>query len=216
MKISENTLSILKSFTSINPSIYINKGNKLRTISLRKDILAEATVEDKFEHAFGIYDLNQFISALSLFSEPNLEFDSNYLTISNKDSSIIYGYADSAIIVQPPDKTISLPDTIVEFKLTPEVLKKTINAASILQLPHWTVVGDKKSVTIVVGDTRSKSSNVFKQVVGETDVKFKLNFKVENLKFINDTYDVSISEAGISHFVGSSGKIEYFVATESE
>jgi hypothetical protein len=216
MKLSENTISILKSFTSINPSIYINRGSKLRTISLRKDILAEAEVEDQFEKPFGIYDLNQFLSVLSLFDKPELEFSDSYLTISDKDSSVVYGYADAGIIVQPPEKKISLPDTVVEFELSNSVLKRTVNAASILQLPNWTVTGDEEKVSIVVGNEGNKSSNQFKNVVGKTDLKFNLIFKVENLKFIDDTYDVAISAAGISKFASKNGKIVYYVATESK
>ena len=54
MKLSDKTLSVLKNFSSINQSILFKEGNKLRTISVMKNILAEATINEEFSRDFGI------------------------------------------------------------------------------------------------------------------------------------------------------------------
>jgi hypothetical protein len=215
MLISQNTLMILKSFTSINPSIYIKEGNIIRTISPQKTVIAIAEVDENFETAFGIYDLNQFLSAISIFDKPDFTFKQNFVTIKNDSSSVRYGFADEKMIMQAPDKTLQLPDVVVNFVLTEEIVKKTMQAASILDLPNWTVTGDGSDINIVVGNVKDKSSNVFKYKVGETDKEFELIFKVENLRFMPEEYNVQISSKGISHFITTNGKLQYFIATES-
>ena len=215
MLISQNTLMILKSFTSINPSIYIKEGNIIRTISPQKTVIAIAEVDENFETAFGIYDLNQFLSAISIFDKPDFTFKQNCVTIKNDSSSVRYGFADEKMIMQAPDKTLQLPDVVVNFVLTEEIVKKTMQAASILDLPNWTVTGDGSDINIVVGNVKDKSSNVFKYKVGETDKEFELIFKVENLRFMPEEYNVQISSKGISHFITTNGKLQYFIATES-
>lgn len=215
MKFSPKTLSILKSFNTINPSIYISPGSILKTISPQKTIIASADIEDSFDEPFGIYDLNQFLSTMSLFNEPDFEFEENYVTISSGKSSVRYGFASSKMIVQPPDKNLELPDVVVEFELTEEVFSKTMQAANVLQLPNWTVVGDGKEVTIVVGDKKNSGGNQFEFVVGETDKEFDLVFKVENLKFMPNKYSVKISSKGISLFETEDGKLSYFIVTET-
>tara|TARA_Y100000593_G_C4286062_1_gene325533 strand:+ start:672 stop:1322 length:651 start_codon:yes stop_codon:yes gene_type:complete len=215
MNISTNTLNVLKSFTSINPSIYVNSGNVVKTISPQKTIIARAEVEETFATAFGIYDLNQFISTVSIFDSPEFEFGDKSVTINGGPSSVNYFYADSNMIMQAPDKDLDLPDCVVEFELKDEVRGKSMQAASVLQLPNWSVVGDSKNITLEVGNTKDDSSNVFRHVVGETDAEFELTFKVENLRFMPADYNVKISSKGISHFSANGGKLQYYIATES-
>ena len=82
MKLSEKTLTTLKNFAGINNSILVKAGNKLRTISVAKNILAEAEIKEEFEKDFAIYDLNQFLNGLGLHQDPELDFKENsYLTI---------------------------------------------------------------------------------------------------------------------------------------
>ena len=217
MQITNNTFEVLKSFTSINPSIYINTGNIIKTISPQKTIIARAEVDESFEIPFGIYDLNQFLGVISIFENPNFNFDEKMCTISEEKHPMAqsYTYADPNMIMQAPDKDLELPDVVVEFELKDEVFKKTVQAASVLQLPNWSVVGDKENVTIVVNNSKDTSSNAFKHVVGTTDLEFELVFKVENLKFMSNNYNVRISSKGISHFSSEKGKLQYFIATES-
>lgn len=215
MNISPNTLSVLKSFTSINPSLYVNAGSVIKTISPQKTIIGRAEVDESFEVPFGIYDLNQFISTVSILDKPDFDFGSTSVNIKNGTASVRYGYADANMIMQAPERDLDLPDVVVEFELKDSVFKKTMQAASVLQLPNWSVIGDGKNVTLVVGNAKDESSNTFRNVVGETDLEFDLVFKVENLKFMPADYTVRISSKGISHFTTNGGKLQYFIATES-
>jgi hypothetical protein len=215
MNISTNTISVLKNFSSINPSLIVNEGNTIRTISPQKTVMAVAEVEDTFDSPFAIYDLNQFLSAVSLFEKPDFNFDESSVEVANGKSSIRYFFADRNMITAAPEKAIALPDVKVEFKLTNDVFKSTMQAASVLQAPNWCVVGNGSEIAIEVGDSKNETSNRYRVVVGETDEEFELVFKVDNLKIMSNDYTVRVSSKGISHFATEKGALEYFIATES-
>ena len=215
MKISDSTISVLKNFSSINQNILVNEGSTLKTISPQKTVMAIAEVKDKFDRSFAIYDLNQFLSAVSLFDKPDYEFEDSSVVVANGKSSIRYFFADKNMISTPPEKTISLPDVKVEFELPNDVFKSTMQAASVLQAPHWSVVGDGKQIAIEVGDSKNNTSNKYNVTVGETSEEFNMVFKVENLKMMANDYTVRISSKGISQFSTEKGALEYYIATES-
>ena len=75
MKLSDKTLVILKNFAGINNSILVKRGDSLRTISLAKNILAEANIKEEFPRDFAIYDLNQFLNGLGLHQDPELDLE---------------------------------------------------------------------------------------------------------------------------------------------
>ena len=144
MKLSENTLSILKNFSSINQSILFKQGNKLRTISVMKNILAEATIEEELPKDFGIYDLNQFLNGIDvLYKSPEFDFQNDgYVVIKEGRMRSKFFFADPNVIVTPPDKAIELPSEDVSFDLGTEQLNKLLKAANLYQLPDLSVVGE--------------------------------------------------------------------------
>jgi hypothetical protein len=216
MNISDNTLSVLKNFSGINQNLAVKSGNKIRTISPQKTVVAVAQVEDKFDSAFYIYDLNQFLSAISLFEKPDFTFEDKNVEIANGKSSIRYFYADESMVMTAPERDIELPDTLVEFKLSVNDLKSTMQAASVLQAPNWSVVGNGSIIEIVVGDVKNSTSNNYRVTVGTTSEEFEVVFKVDNLKMMQRDYNVAISSKGISHFTTEKGDLQYFVATETK
>ena len=216
MNISDNTLSVLKNFSGINQNLAVKSGNKIRTISPQKTVMAVAQVEDKFDSPFAIYDLNQFLSAVSLFEKPNFVFEDSNVVVANGKSSIRYFYADESMVMSAPERDIELPDTLVEFKLSVNDLKSTMQAASVLQAPNWSVVGNGSIIEIVVGDVKNSTSNNYRVTVGETSEEFEVVFKVDNLKMMQRDYNVAISSKGISHFTTEKGDLQYFVATETK
>lgn len=213
MKLSENTFDVLKNFSTINQSIVFKKGNKVRTVSVGNNILAQATVAESFPTDFGIYELNQFLGLVSLFEDADLDFKDKYLTVSDGASSARYGYTDPATIKGAPDKNLELPSVDVEFTLTKETLKKVLNGANQLSLPQIVVRGDGSAVTVVATDVKNPNTNEFGEEVAKTEDKFQFIFRSENLKFISDEYIVRISKKGLAHFVGP--RIEYWVAIEA-
>ena len=217
MKLSDSTLSLLKNFSSINQSILFKEGSKLRTISVMKNILAEATVSEEFARDFGIYDLNQFLNGLSLHQKPELDFaNDGYVVIKEGRSRSKYFFADPSVIVTPPDKEISLPSEDVCFELTTTVLEKLLKAAAVYQLPDISAVGEAGVVKLVVRDKKNDTSNAHEEVVGETDSTFNFNFKVENIKILPGTYEVVVSQKLLSRFTSKNHDLTYYIALEPD
>ena len=217
MKLSDSTLTVLKNFAGINNSILVKQGSKLRTISVAKNILAEADISEDFPKDVAIYDLNQFLNGLSLHQDPNLDFtEESYLTIRQGKRRVKYFYADPQVIISPPEKEISLPTEDVCFQLESVTLEKLLKAAAVYQLPDLAAVGENGVVKLVVRDKKNDTSNEFAVVVGETDKDFTFNFKVENIKIIPGAYDVVISSKLLAKFTNSSYNLIYYIALEPD
>ena len=217
MKLSDNTLSVLKNFSTINQSILFKQGNKLRTISVMKNILAEVTIAEEFPKDFGIYDLTQFLNGMGLHHSPELNFEAdNYVVIKEGKMRSKYFFADPNVIVTPPDKEISLPSEDVSFELSTDQLDKLLKAAAIYQLPDLSVVGENGVVKLLVRDKKNDTSNDFSIVVGETESKFAFNFKVENIKILPGTYEVVVSQKLLSRFISMNHELTYYIALEPD
>ena len=221
MKLSESTLSLLKNFSTINQSILFKRGTRLRTISVMKNILAEATVSEELPKDFGIYDLGQFLNGLSLHNSPELDFqEDNYVVIKEGRSRSKYFFADPQVIVTPPEKEMTLPSEDVSFELSTDQLDKLLKAAAIYQLPDLAVVGGNGVVKIVVRDKKNETSNDFAITVGETSnyfcKNFSFNFKVENIKILPGNYEVVVSQKLLSRFKSKNQDLTYFIALEPD
>ena len=217
MKLSDNTLALLKNFAGVNQSILFKKGNKLRTISVMKNILAEATITEDFPRDFGIYDLNQFLNGLGLHQSPELDFaNDGYAVIREGKSRSKYFFADPSVIVTPPDRGIDLPTEDVCFELSTQQLDKLLKAAAVYQLPDLSAVGEAGVVKLVVRDKKNDTSNDFSIIVGETDSEFVFNFKVENIKILPGTYEVVVSQKLLSKFQSKNHDLCYYIALEPD
>ena len=217
MKLSEKTLTVLKNFAGINNSILVKEGNQLRTISVAKNILAEANIDEEFPRQFGVYDLNQFLNGLSLHQDPDLDFtEESYLNIREGKRRVKYFFADPQVIISPPDKQITLPSEDVHFQLESSALDKLLKAAAVYQLPDLCVVGEAGAVRLVVRDKKNDTSNSYSVAVGETDKEFSFNFKVENIKIIPGSYDVVVSSKLLSEFTNSNYNLKYYIALEPD
>ena len=218
MKLSDKTINLLKNFSSINQSILFKEGNSLRTISVMKNILAEAKIPEEFPKDFGIYDLNQFLNAISsLHVNPELDFSNNeYLLIREGKKRNRFFFADPNVIVSPPEKSITLPSEDVSFELDTQVLGTLMKAAAIYQVPDLSVIGEAGVVKLVVHDKKNDTSNTHEEVVGETDEEFCFNFKVENIKILPGTYEVVVSKKLLSRFESKNHELTYYIALEPD
>ena len=217
MNLTDKTLTILKNFAGINNSILVKQGNQLRTISVAKNILAEAEIEEDFPREFAIYDLNQFLNGLGLHQDPDLDFSpDSYLTIREGKRRVKYFYADPNVIISPPEKEITLPSEDIHFQLESSALEKLLKAAAVYQLPDLSAVGEAGVVKLVVREKKNDTSNEFAVVVGETDKQFSFNFKVENIKIIPGAYDVVVSSKLLSKFTNTQHDLKYFIALEPD
>ena len=218
MKLSDKTINLLKNFSSINQSILIKEGDSIRTISVMKNILAEAKVPEEFPKDFGIYDLNQFLNAISsLHVNPELDFSNNeYLMIREGKKRNRFFFADPNVIVSPPEKSITLPSEDVSFELDTQVLGTLMKAAAIYQVPDLSVIGEAGVVKLVVHDKKNDTSNTHEEIVGETDEEFCFNFKVENIKILPGTYEVIVSKKLLSRFESKNHELTYYIALEPD
>tara|TARA_X000000368_G_scaffold274638_1_gene217852 strand:+ start:102 stop:791 length:690 start_codon:yes stop_codon:yes gene_type:complete len=217
MNLSDQTLTILKNFAGINNSILVKQGNNLRTISVAKNILAEARIDEEFSRDFAIYDLNQFLNGLGLHQDPELDFkEDSYLTIREGKRRVKYFFADPAVIISPPEKEITLPSEDVRFKLESTCLEKLLKAAAVYQLPDLSAIGEAGVIKLVARDKKNDTSNEFAIVVGETDKEFVFNFKVENIKIIPGAYNVAVSSKLLSEFTNESLDLKYYIALEPD
>jgi hypothetical protein len=212
MKLSARTLHLLKNFSTINPSIVLKPGGIATTISPNKTILARASIGDEIPNIVAIYNLSRFISTLSLFENPDLDFSDKSVRISDGSRSVVYHYADASIIMVPPEKQIKLPSTDAECFITNKDFQNITKALSVLGLPEIAIVGDGENISLQAIDTKNPA-DTFSITVGQSSNVFRAIFKSENLKIMDGDYTVSISSKGISQFVGT--EVSYWIAVEA-
>ena len=219
MKLSEHTIEVLKNFATINQNLVIKEGSTLTTMSAMKNIVAKADVEESFDKEVAIYDLNEFLASISLFTSPILEFNDGFVTIKEENSpknSLKYFYSDPSVVTSP-NKTITMPSKEVSFKLGGEDLNKLKRAAGVIGAPDLVLEKTNTGSFLTVKDKKNDTANTFSLDVNtQSDGNFNFYFKVENLKVMDGDYDVEISSKNISHLSSKSKDVEYWVALEPE
>lgn len=214
MKFDDNMITILKNYVDINPSLLIENGNVLRTMSPAKSIVAKSMVPVVFPKRIAIYDLKKFIDSIQLFKEPDITFNDNHLVISKDNVSVNFTYSDEDLIIKPIDKELVLPSIDVEFDITEDQLKTFFKAINSLKLDKVFITGDGSNVYVQAGNNTSGPSMIYSIKMSETDKVFRFVFNVENLKIINQNYHVQISKSRISYF--KSNMVEYYIAVSNE
>ena len=223
MKLSNETVTVLKNFSTINQNLVIKTGNKLSTMSAMKNIVASADVQEDFPQDFAIYDLNEFLAALSLFEKIDLDFKNDFVVITEGGDSrraLQYWYSDPSVVTHPKTD-ITMPDPDVEFEFSSSTLSEVQKAASIIGAPDMVLEGMSKGNSVIkVTDKKNATANDFKVHVpvdeNTKDVPYKFWFKVENLKLIPGSYNVNVSSKKISHFSNTKVPVQYFIALEPE
>ena len=216
MYLSSDTVQILKNFSTINQSILIKPGKQLNSMSVMKNILVTADIQEEFSQQLAIYDLNQFLNCLSLIPGAELTVDTNSIHISDGKNSIEYRCSDPSVITAPPEKELKLPSQDVCVTLTEDNLEAVKKAAAVLQIPDVSLIGDGEKIYLTVRDKKNSGSNSYRVEVGETEDVFQFNMKVENLKLITGDYDVIISAKNLAHFTNHSRPVSYYVAMEPD
>lgn len=218
MKISDNTISILRNFSDINANILFTPGKTLNTMSTMKNIMAKADVEETFETEFGVYDLPEFLRALDSFQQPVLKFNgSANLKIQDEKSTLSarYAFADKSTL-RYPSKKISMPDKTVTFTLNNSDYESVKKLYTNLSLPDIAFKGEKGKIKLVALDKKNNNSNESSVTIGETDLEFTAYVKAENMKIIPGEYDVALSKAKIAHFINKKVKVQYWIALEAD
>lgn len=219
MKLSNYTTSVLKNFSTINQNLVIKEGNTITTMSAMKNIVAKAEVEETFPQQIAIYDLNEFLGALSLFTSPVLDFSDNHVMISEENkptTKMKYFYSDPSVVTSP-NKMITMPSNEVKFTMSSEDLSRLKRAAGAIGAPDMVLEKDGSSSSLTVKDKKNDTANNYSLDVDTTsEGEFNFYFKVENMKLLDGNYDVEISAKNISHYTNKSTDIEYWIALEPE
>ena len=215
MKLSTATISVLRNFSTINQNLVVKAGSNISTMSAMKNIVAKAKVTEKFPTDFAIYDLNEFLSGLSLFDKPDLEFNDDFVIIKEEGTSqsLKYWFSDPSVVTTP-SKEISMPSTELTFGLSSDTLNLITKAAAVIGAPDMALSDGKLMVT----DKKNSTANAFETSldVGDVEAKYKFWFKVDNLKIMLGAYDVEVSSKKISHFTNTKIGVEYWIALEPE
>jgi hypothetical protein len=218
MKLSENTISILRNFSDINQNILFKPGKNIATMSTMKNIMARAEVEEEFEQEFGVYDLPEFLRALDSFQQPVIKFNgAANLKIQDEKSTLSarYAFADKSTLTTP-QKQITMPDKTVAFTLKHNDYESVKKLYTNLSLPDLAFKGEKGKIKLVALDKKNNNSNESSINIGECDVEFTAYVKTENMKIIPGDYDVALSKAKIAHFINKKVNIQYWIALEAD
>ena len=220
MQLSNDTINVLKNFGAINQGILFKKGKVLKTMSSGKNILAEVTIKEDIPTEFGIYDLNKFLSVVSLHKDnPTFEFgDKEVKIVGNKGrSKMKYRFCEPTMIVTPPEKQLAMPNPEVSFSLSAEDFDWVMKAAGVLGSPQVAVESDGSKVTILAFDSSDSSAHTDALEVSDANGdKFRFIFKTEHLtKLFGGAYDVQISSKGISNFKHKTVELQYWISTET-
>jgi hypothetical protein len=217
MKISKETLDVLKNFATINGGMQFKTGNKLSTISSGKNILAKATIKDSFPEDFCVYDLNQFLSVYSVNKDPEVEFEESNVIFKNGRSKTKYRKTPKHMIVTPPEKELNLPSVDASFQFKQDDYYSIMDSAKILKSPHIAIESDGDSVKLSCFDAKDDSAHTNTIEVSDGNGKsFKVVFLTENFKMIMGTYDVQISFKGLSSFKNTAIDLQYWIAFEAK
>ena len=216
MNLSTDTLNVLKNFATINPNIVFKPGQKLKTISESKTILASAEIVEDFPQEFGVYDLNEFLSVLNLIDNPTLEFEDKAVLVKGGGQKIRYFFSESAILTTP-QKDIQMPEPELGVNIEEDILSQIRKAAAVLGHTELAITGSNGVITASVLDTRDSTSNLFEiELDKDNACKNAFNFVVSipNLKLLPGDYFVSISSKLISNWTNSNYPVDYFIALE--
>lgn len=218
MKLSGETLSILKNFAGINMGMEFKVGNTIRTMSVGKNILAEAKLKDSFPDEFCVYDLNQFLSVHSLYKDAEIDFDDSNIIFKSGRGKIKYRKTAKEMIVTAPDKNLVLPSVDVSFVLTEEDLATILKSASVLQSTHIAVESDEGRTFLTCYCAKDDSAGTNSIEVGDapSGTSFKMVFLTENWKMIPGSYDVELCAKGLASFKHKTQEVDYWIALEAK
>jgi len=218
MKVSDQTLEVLKNFSEINTNILVKPGSVLSTISTMKNILAKATITESFDKQFAIYDLSELLGVISIMEKPDFDMSNEkFMTIieEGEKGKTQLAYSSEDLIVAP-QKDVVMPDPDVSFELKADLLEKLIKRSAVMKLPDLSLIGKPGKDLVLRVHDKKNPSNISEKVVGTSDGDFQFNFKIENLKIVPGDYDVAVSSKSISHFKNKVKPIEYWIALEPD
>lgn len=215
MKISAETIQVLKNFATINPNLLIREGNELRTISAARAVFAKATVSETFPREVAIYDLNSLLQLLTFADDQNIDFETSHVTIQNDSGMFQYFYCQPNLIQAPPTKNVEV-EAMFTFNLSSKDIQIILKTVSLLAAPNISIKSKDGKVSLIVGDKKNDTANTFRKNLGESDKDFECIIATDNFKVIPDAYEIAISSKKICEFKSQSRNLSYLIAAEPD
>lgn len=220
MNFDKDTITILNNFGSINPSIKVNPGSELRTVSHTKSIFAKAIVEANFETQFCVYDLSRFLTTVSLFDTPEFDISADNIVIKQGTNKVHYALASPDTIISPKDTDPDLGESHVSFVLTQSILQQALKASSVLKLSNISFKGKDGKIILEASDVKERISDNYEIEIGNTDLTFNLIFDIDNFKLIPQDYTVNVHKVGtvmVALFKSLGAiNVEYIIALDAK
>lgn len=216
MKFSNETLNVLKNFSSINPSVMFKSGTTIRTISPQKTVMAAASITETVPSDAAVYDLSRFLATIQLFEDPEIQFGDSKFTISSGKSELKYTYTSPSMIISPPEKDIQVPNPELSVSKLPwKSIDSVIKAAGVLSLGEIAFIAKDTTVKMAAVDSKNPTADSFDVTIKDDydGAPFTMIIRVDNLKLMPAEYDVSLSSKGMAHF--KSDKVQYWIAVEA-
>lgn len=211
MKLNQNTIDILKNFSSICANIQFKAGDVIMTRSQANNVRGYAKLDQQFPQDFAIYDLPRFLSVLNLYKDPELKFNDSHVLIGEDNRSVKYVYTDPKMIISVDyNKDFKLPEEMTTFKITADQLSKVIKAAGVLGLPNITISGKNGKLAFMAQDVKNPSTDTFEIDIGTTPLDFSVTYAVEVLKILPEDYDVTVYKSAVTKL--SCDKVTYYLA----
>jgi len=218
MKISKETFAILKNYRDLNSNILISEGSTLKTLTPAKNVMATSTVQETFPVEFGIWDLTSFLGTISLFDDPDFDFQDKYVTIIGENGSTVKYFYSEPSLLTVPTKDVKMPESVVRIDLTEESFNDLRKAASVLNLNDLSICStDGTTVNAILADKKNSTSNTYSVDIGynEGEHTFNFDFKIDNLRIIPGDYEILFAEKIVSQFTNKNLNLSYWVALES-
>jgi hypothetical protein len=221
--ISKTTSKLLKNFAGISNSLLLTPGKTQKTLASSKSVFAVATLPEAWPQETGIFNLSTFLSVLSTFDKPSIEFGKAAFVLSEGQTTVQYRYSDASTIPTPPNKTLKSDDPDVTFKLPDATLTKLNKMSAVLELKAIRISVSGGDVTLTLLDTKNSSSHTITENIPSEDVNasedaaFDIVLKQEHVALLLEgDYDVSLSGSWpYVFFQHQSEPVNYFIVAQT-
>ena len=224
MKLSKRTLDILKNFSVINPSLYVENGNKLYTISNSMTVIAEAKIEETFGSKFSIYELTRFLGVVSLFNSPEFEFEDNCVNIFGQTGSKVkYHFCQNTLLdklVKNYGRTPKDNMDMYSFDITSKQIDELTRAASVLSLNNLKrCKSEQGGVDVSVFDREKATDNAYtiniqNGTVSDDDAE-PCFMKINLLNLLPGDYTVEFGQGPSTRWTNKTANILYYIVKEA-
>lgn len=220
MKLTKETLSVMKNFAAINPSLRLTPGNFIMTKSVNGVAYAEATIADEIDSELNIYDLPNFLSILGQLGEgSDINLSNGEIVIQNGRAKVNLPDAESSVIVVPKQR-LRMPPADVEFDLKAEDLAEILKISRAVGADRIAITNRDDHIVIDAfavedGDNaRTRYSLTVCPYEGTNNFSFVIN--LENVSVVVADYKINISSKGAAQFQGINTAYVFVLETSSK